>query len=177
MTPAGDGMSTPTRDVDPRSIQELVTDAVADVRAIIADEKELAQAELKVTGIRAGAGAGLIGATTGLLFFASIPFIIFVAELFVRFGLPRWGAYLLTWGTMIFIALVLAGIAFLLLRRIGPPRRAISAGRQTADLIRTRLATFGRAQPTAHPPTSTAGLVPAGPPAGTSGRSSSTVSA
>ncbi len=133
-----------------RTVQQLVDDAMSDVQAIISHEKALASAELKSSGIKAGIGAGLIGGALTLLFFSTIPLSIAVAELFVRAGMARWGAYLLTWGISVVVALILAGVAVLVLRRISPPRRTIAAAKETIAHLRGR-AGLGGQPATGHP--------------------------
>ncbi|MGF1664439.1 MAG: phage holin family protein [Kineosporiaceae bacterium] len=162
---------------DHRSIQQLVADAVADAKVLAEQQRSLAQAELKQSAVRAGVVAGLVGTALTLLFFAGFALVITIAEAFVGAGLPRWGAYLLTVGIYVVVAVVLALVGVLVGRRIGPPRTAMTLARETVAEVRVRLQHLGRpqpagpAQPTAQPPTSTGAASSA--PSGSSAASAS----
>ncbi|MGF1646389.1 MAG: phage holin family protein [Kineosporiaceae bacterium] len=163
---------------DPRSIQQLVEDAVADTRVLVEQQRRLAQAELTHSAARAGIVAGLVATALTLLFFAGFALLVAIAEAFVGAGLPRWGAYLLTFGIYVAVAVLLVLVGVLVGRRIGPPRKAIALGRETVTEVRTRLQHLVRPQPAAHPqptaqpPTSTGGASAAAP-AGSSADSAS----
>lgn len=176
------------RPSDPRSIQQLVEDAMADAKTIVEHERALAQAELKKSAVRVGITAGLAVVALTLLWFSGFAVVITIAEAFVAAGMPRWAAYLLTVGIYVLLALILLGIAALVGRRIGPPRKAIEIGQQTVADVRERLQHLGRtrpltepttrqtAQPTEHPPTST-GAAPAAPAGGTASSAASSSAA
>jgi hypothetical protein len=161
-----------TRPQDPRSIPQLVEDAMADARAIVEHERALAQAELKKSAVQGGIVAGLAVAALTLLWFSGFAVVITIAEAFVEAGLVRWAAYLVTVGIYVLLAVVLLGVAALIGRRIGGPRTTIELGRQTVADVRERLQHLGRPgsagrQPTAQAPTST------GPPPSTPAGSAS----
>lgn len=169
-----------TRPSDPRSIQQLVEDAVTDAKAIVEHERALAQAELKKSGIQAGIVAGLAVVALTLLWFSGFAVVITIAEAFVEAGLVRWAAYLITVGIYVLVALILLGVAALIARRIGGPRTAIELGKQTVADVRERVQTLGRprpsAQPTAQAPTST-GAAPTAPAGSTSASAASSSAA
>jgi hypothetical protein len=165
--PLGPAGATPPPGPDPRSIRQLVDDAVADAKVLVEQQRSLAQAELRQSAVRAGIAAGLVTAALTLLWFSMFALLVAIAEAFVGAGLPRWGAYLLTFGIYVVVAVVLALVGVLVARRIGPPRKAIARARETVAEVRGRLQRLGRpqpapapagpAQPTAQPPTSTGG--------------------
>lgn len=138
---------------DPRSIQQLVEDAMTDARAIVEHERDLAQAELKKSAVRVGITAGLAVVALTLLWFSGFAVVITIAEAFVAAGMPRWAAYLLTVGIYVLLALILLGIAALVGRRIGPPRKTIEMGQQTVADVRARLQHLGRTRPVTDPTT------------------------
>jgi hypothetical protein len=151
---------------DPRSIQQLVEDAVTDARVLVEQQRALARAELTHSAVRAAVAAGLVVTAVTLLWFSMIALLVAIAEGFVGAGLPRWGAYLLTFGIYVIVAVVLAGAGALVARRIGPPRKAMALARETVAEVRARVRHLGRSQPTEHPPGSTAAApsTPSTPP-------------
>lgn len=172
-----------TRPQDPRSIQQLVEDAMTDARAIVEHERALAQAELKKSAVQGGIVAGLAVAALTLLWFSGFAVVITIAEAFVEAGLVRWAAYLVTVGIYVLLAAVLLTVAALIGRRIGGPQTAIDLGRQTVADVKERLQHLGRPasgrQPTAQAPTSTgsAPSTPAGSASASAASSSPAVKA
>jgi Putative Actinobacterial Holin-X, holin superfamily III len=159
---------------DPRSVRQLVEDAVTDARVLAGQQRSLAQTELRRSAARAGIVAGLVATALTLLWFSMFALLVAIAEAFVGAGLPRWGAYLLTFGIYVVVAVILVLVGVLVGRRIGPPRKAIALGRETVAEVRPRLQHLGRpnpAQPTAQPPTST-GAAPSAPSGSSAARAS-----
>lgn len=133
-----------TISTDDRPIPTLVSEAVDDVKAILAHERALAQLEVAAAAKQAGAGAGLLVAALGLLGLVPLFLLIAGAEALVAAGLPRWAAYLIMVGIMLLVAALLVGIGVLLLRRVGPPKRAIATTRETVTRTIAQLKTLGR---------------------------------
>jgi len=134
-------MRTPT---DGRPIPTLVNDAIDDVKAILAHERALAQAEVRAAAIKAGIAAGLLAAATSLLSLTPIFLIVTVAEVFAEAGLSRWAAYLSTTGIVLLLAVLLAVIGVLVIRRISPPKRVVATTRETLTRTLAQLKTLGR---------------------------------
>lgn len=134
-------MTIPT---DDRPIPTLVTEALDDVKAILAHERALAQAEVTAAAQKAGIGAGLFAAALGLLSLMPLFLLIAGAEGLVAAGLSRWAAYLIVAGIMLLVAVLLAGIGVLVVRRVGPPKRAIATTRETVTRTLAQLKTLGR---------------------------------
>lgn len=122
-----------------RTIGQLVADSLDDVRAIIQHEKALAKAEIARAAKAGGIGAGLLAAAVGMLSLATIYLLVAGAEGLVAAGMTRWGAYLLVGGVLLVLALVLAGVGALMLKRVRGPQRAVEQGRGTVDDVKDAL--------------------------------------
>lgn len=129
-------MTAPSPD---RSIGQLVTDALDDVRAIIEHEKALAKAEISRAAKAGGIGAGLLAAALSLIGLATVYLLVAAAEGLVAGGMPRWGAYLLVGGVLLVLGLVLAGIGALTLKRVQGPTRAVAQGKGTVEDVKEAL--------------------------------------
>ena len=79
-------MTAPRTD---RSIGQLVSDALEDVRSIVQHEKALAKAEIGRAAKAGGVGAGLLAAALGTVALALVFLLIAAAEGLVALGLPR----------------------------------------------------------------------------------------
>lgn len=133
MAAFGNGDRRGARDA---SLGELVALATKDVSLLVRQEIELAKAEVGRQVAGAAVGAGLLGAAAGLALGAMIALTIFFGELFAWAGLARFWAFLLTAGLLLVLAGLLALLAVLRLRRLQPPRRAISSVRADVALLR-----------------------------------------
>jgi hypothetical protein len=122
-----------------RSIGQLVGDALDDVRAILQHEKELAKAEITRAAKAGGTGAGLLAAAVSLLGLATVFLLVAAAEGLVAGGMSRWAAYLVVGGALVVLALLLALVGVLLLKRVKGPERAVEQGKGTVEDVKGAL--------------------------------------
>ncbi len=122
-----------------RTIGQLVTDALDDVRAIIDHEKALAKAEITRAAKAGGIGAGLLAAALSLIGLAAVYLLIAAAEGLVDAGMTRWGAFLVVGGVLLVLGLVLAGVGALMLKRVKGPTRTVAQGKGTVEDVKDAL--------------------------------------
>lgn len=123
-----------------RSIGQLVTDAVDDVKVIVAHEKALAKAELTRAAKAGGVGAGLLAAALALLGAGGLFLLLAAVEGLVDAGLSRWAAFLVVAGVLLLVGVVLALVGVRSLKKVGPPERAIGSGKRVAADVKDALA-------------------------------------
>lgn len=134
---------------DDRTIGQLVSDAVDDVRSIIQHEKALAKAEISRAAKSGGAGAGLLVAAVSMLGLSVIYLLISAAEAMAAAGLSRWAAFLIVGGALVVVAVLLALVGVALLKRVSGPDRAVAQGKGTVDDVK---GAFSSEDPDAAPP-------------------------
>jgi hypothetical protein len=134
------------------SLGELVALASRDVSLLVRQEIELAKAEMGRQVASAALGAGLIGAAVGLALGALIAVTIFFGELFAWAGLARFWSFLLTAVLFLLLAGALALAGALRLRKVRPPKQAISSVKEDVAMLRERRANIADAgRPSAAP--------------------------
>lgn len=129
-----------------RSLGQLVTDAVGDVRTIVQYEKALLKAELAAAAKAGGVGAGLLAAAASLVGLGSIFLLIAAAEALIAADLPRWAGFLIVGGALVVLALVLGGIGAVFLKRVRGPKQTTESAQAVAADVRGSLA---KARPSA----------------------------
>lgn len=122
-----------------RSIGQLVTDAVDDVKVIVAHEKALAKAELTRAAKAGGVGAGLLAAALALLGVGGLFLLLAAVEGLVDAGLDRWAAFLIVAGVLLLVGVVLALVGVRSLKKVGPPERTISSSKRVAADVKDSL--------------------------------------
>ena len=124
------------------SIGTLVSEATESFSALLHGEIELAKLEVKSSLRNAGTGAVMfIGA--GVLLAFSLTFgLIALAEGLVALHIWRWAAYLIVFGFLVLIALVLVLIGVRKVKRVRPPKQTIDSTKETVTALR---------QATSHP--------------------------
>lgn len=122
-----------------RSIGQLVTDAVDDVKVIVAHEKALAKAELTRAAKAGGVGAGLLAAALALLGVGGLFLLLAAVEGLVDAGLDRWAAFLVVAGVLLLVGVVLALVGVRSLKKVGPPQRTISSSKRVAADVKDSL--------------------------------------
>ena len=121
----------PVQDTDP-TIGRLVTDASRDISTLISKEIQLAKSELKVS-IRAGG--------MGVAFFAAAGFVAVLAIIMLSVaiaylihwngsGLDLHWAFLIVFGFYLLVAGVLVWLGVRKVKKVRPPDKAISQGKQ-----------------------------------------------
>lgn len=124
-----------------RSISQLIKDIKADTQALAQEESALAKTEIQAGAKNLGIGAGLAGAGVFLLFLASIMAIFAAAAAFHEgLGWPWWGSFLIVFGILALIALILVAIAIPLFKKGNPtPTSAINGGKSAVEAIKRSL--------------------------------------
>ncbi len=122
-----------------RSIGQLVSDALEDVRAIVRHERDLAKAEITAAAKKGGVGAALLVVAASLLGLSLIYLLIAAAEGLHAAGMTRWGAYLVVGGSLVVLAVVLALVGLAMLKRVRGPERAVEQGKGTVDDVKDAL--------------------------------------
>lgn len=126
---------TSTSSTDP-SIGDLVREASTHLSTLVRGEIELAKLEVATSVGRLGRSVALFGAAGCVLFFSLFFPFIALAEGLVSLGLPRWAAYLVVWGVLLVLAVVLAVVGIRLVKRIRKPARTLETVRDTAQWVR-----------------------------------------
>lgn len=118
------------------SIGTLVADATESFSALLHGEIELAKLELKASVRNAGTGAVMfIGA--GVILAFSLTFgLIALAEGLVTLHIWRWAAYLIVFGFLVLLALVLVFIGVRKVKRVRPPKQTIDSTKETVTALR-----------------------------------------
>jgi uncharacterized membrane protein YqjE len=118
------------------SIGTLVSEATESFSALLHGEIELAKLEVKSSVRNAGTGAVMfIGA--GVLLAFSLTFgLIALAEGLVALHIWRWAAYLIVFGFLVLLALVLVFIGVRKVKRVRPPKQTIDSTKETVTALR-----------------------------------------
>lgn len=121
-----------------RSISQLIQDIKADTQALAQEETALAKSEIQAGAKNLGIGAGLAGAGVFLLFLSSFMAIFALSAVFHEaVGLPWWGSFLIVFGILVLLALILVAIAIPLFKKGNPtPASAISSGKSAVEALR-----------------------------------------
>ena len=127
------GSTTPT------SAGEAAKVITEDVRRLVRAEVELAKAEVKGQVAARGVAIGLIGLAV-LLDLLVLYWLSAAIHGAWRLAFSSWAASLLTAAVIGGLAVVVGGVAFLILRRpMTPPTRAQAAAQATQDMVREKL--------------------------------------
>ncbi|OEU96738.1 phage holin family protein [Streptomyces oceani] len=122
---------------DQHTVGELVAQASEQLTTVVRSELQLAQAEMKEKGKRAGLGGGMFGgaALAGLL---ALQALVAAAIAAVTLVLPVWAAALVVFGALLLIAGVLALVGKKEIKQATPatPQETIGSVRADMDAIR-----------------------------------------
>jgi uncharacterized membrane protein YqjE len=151
--PDGNGVQPPA--TAEKSLGEIVTDVSEKASLLVREEIELAKAEVqeKISKLAKGAVAGILAAT--FAFFSLVILLHAVAWFFVDLLDIQdtiWLGFLITFGILIFLALISALLARRLIRRGAPPTPDLAI----EEAKRTRQ-TFERHEPAGAVPTQESG--------------------
>ena len=115
-----------------RAVADIIKNITADVKLLVQDQVELAKAELTPAAKQGGTGLGLFGAAG--YFGLSATILLYFAAAFglVEAGLSPWLAFLIVAVALLLIAGILAGIGYLIVRKIKGPDRTIAQANKTA---------------------------------------------
>jgi Putative Actinobacterial Holin-X, holin superfamily III len=122
---------------DEESLGALFATASRDLSALVHGEIELAKAEIRVDVKNALTGGALFGAA-GVLLILMLPILLISAAYgLVAAGLHPAVAFLVIAGALLVIAAVLAFIGKRSVSKVGPPKRTIRTGKDTAAFLKS----------------------------------------
>jgi hypothetical protein len=124
-----------------RTIGQLVSDASADLSAIVRGEIELAKTEISTSVSRAGKGGGML-AVAGVLALYMLGLLLLAAAWGLEAaGLPLWAGLLIVSGVLLLVIAVLALVGIKQLKKVQPkPVRAIEDAQATANTLKASFA-------------------------------------
>lgn len=118
------------------SIGQLAADASTHLSTIIRGEVELAKTELKVSVKNAGVGVAMFGAAAVLLVYALTFGLIALAKGLITLGIWDWAAYLIVFGALVLLAVILAFIGLRKVKKVKAPERTISTSKDTVAFLK-----------------------------------------
>ena len=128
--PLADPHATPANP----SIGDLVRDATTQVSTLVRAEVELARAEITRDVKRGLTGSVFFIAALVVLFYSTFFLFFFIGEV-LDIWLYRWAAYLIVFGIMVAVTVLLALLGYLKVRRIRGPRETIESVKETKEIF------------------------------------------
>ena len=120
-----------------QSLGDLVALAAKDASQLIRYEIDLAKTELREDITRIATAVVLVG---GAVFAGCLVLVIlcfaYAEGLVVAFDLPRWAAFLVTAGTLVLLAVIAIGIAYLRVRNMTGLRKTRESVTEGLELLR-----------------------------------------
>ncbi len=121
---------------DQPSIGTLVADATSSLSTVVHGEIELAKLEIKSSVKNAGTGVVMFLAAAVLLVFSLTFGLIALAEGLVALHIWRWAAYLIVFGFLVLVALLLVFIGVRKVKRVKAPQQTIDTTKDTVAAVR-----------------------------------------
>ena len=118
------------------AVGDIIKNITDDVKLLVQDQIELAKAELTPAAKQGGTGVGLFGAAGYFALSATILLYFAAAFGLVAAGLAPWLAFLIVGVALLLIAGILAGIGYLIVRRIKGPNRTIAQANQSVAEVK-----------------------------------------
>jgi hypothetical protein len=118
------------------AVGDIIKNITDDVKLLVQDQIELAKAELTPAAKQGGTGVGLFGAAGYFALSATILLYFAAASGLVAAGLAPWLAFLIVGVVLLLIAGILAGIGFLIVRKIKGPDRTIAQANQSVAEVK-----------------------------------------
>jgi TRAP-type C4-dicarboxylate transport system permease small subunit len=120
---------------DNRSVGQLVSDLVEDVRTLVKDQIALAKAEVRSSVKAAAAGAIFIIVAAGLLLLSLVFLLHAGAHGISAAGLSLWASYLIVGGSLLLIALIALAIAMRKMKNVNAPEHTKNALAHNVEAI------------------------------------------
>ena len=114
------------------SIGALVKDATTQVSTLVRAEVALAKAEITRDVKKGLTGSVLFIAALVVLFYSTFLFFFFLATL-LDIWLYPWASYLIVFGIMVLVTIVLALLGYLKVRKIRGPQQTIESVKETKE--------------------------------------------
>jgi Putative Actinobacterial Holin-X, holin superfamily III len=118
------------------AVGDIIKNITDDVKSLVRDQIELAKAELTPAAKQGGTGVGLFGAAGYFALSATILLYFAAAWGLVSAGLAAWLAFLIVGVALLLIAGILAGIGYLIVRKIKGPERTIAQANQSVAEVK-----------------------------------------
>jgi hypothetical protein len=118
------------------SVGQLVSEASTHFSTLLHGEIELAKLELKSSVKNAGVGIGLFGAAVVLLVFSLTFGLIALAEGIHTLGIWHWASYLIVFGFLLVLVIVLVLIGVKKVKRVRAPQRTIATSKDTVAYLK-----------------------------------------
>ena len=119
-----------------RSIGELVASIRDEVNAVIEQQIAIAKKELTTAAVKAGVGIGLLAATAFFLLSAWVMFLFFAAWGLVALGLPAWASFLIIFGVLLVLGIILAAVGvFAFLKKVKAPEATIETSKTAISAV------------------------------------------
>jgi uncharacterized membrane protein YqjE len=132
--------TVPSHRAEP-SIGSLVADAHTSFSTLLHGEIELAKLEVKSSVKNAGTGAVMFVAAAVLLVFSLTFGLIALAEGLVAAHIWRWAAYLIVFGALVLIALLLVFVGIRKVKRVKAPQQTIDTTKSTVSALKSAAST------------------------------------
>lgn len=132
--------TVPSHRAEP-SIGSLVADAHTSFSTLLHGEIELAKLEVKSSVKNAGTGAVMFIAAAVLLVFSLTFGLIALAEGLVALHIWRWAAYLIVFGFLVVLALLLVLIGVRKVKRVKAPQQTIDTTKSTVSALKSAAST------------------------------------
>ena len=132
--------TVPSHRAEP-SIGSLVADAHTSFSTLLHGEIELAKLEVKSSVKNAGTGAVMFIAAAVLLVFSLTFGLIALAEGLVALDIWRWAAYLIVFGALVLIALLLVFIGVRKVKRVKAPQQTIDTTKSAVSALKSAAST------------------------------------
>jgi uncharacterized membrane protein YqjE len=132
--------TVPSHRAEP-SIGSLVADAHTSFSTLLHGEIELAKLEVKSSVKNAGTGAVMFVAAAVLLVFSLTFGLIALAEGLVAAHIWRWAAYLIVFGALVLIALLLVFVGVRKVKRVKAPQQTIDTTKSTVNALKSAAST------------------------------------
>jgi uncharacterized membrane protein YqjE len=119
------------------TVGQLVSEVSTHLSTIIQGEIQLAKLELRDSVKNAGVGAGAFISAAILLVFSLTFAFIGIAELFARYLMPRWAAFLVVFALLVLAAVLLVVTGLKKIKKVKGPARTIATGKDTVAYLKT----------------------------------------
>ncbi len=116
------------------SIGDLVKDATSQLSTLVRAEIALAKAEITRDVKKGLTGSAFFILATVVLFYSTFFFFFFLAELLDSW-LWRWAAFLIVFGIMVAVTVLLALFGYLKVRRIRGPQQTIESVKEIPEAL------------------------------------------
>ena len=124
---------------DAPAVGDIIKSITDDVKQLVADEVELAKAELIPSAKKAGVGAGLLGAAGYFGINGLTLLYITIALGIYALGLPLWLSFLIVTVVLLIIAGLLALVGLANVKKVKGPEKTIAEAKESVAEIKAAI--------------------------------------